>query len=249
MTQENLIQTLKDLGLSDKESLIYLTSLELGPAPILKISKFSGLKRPTVYLLVENLIKKGLMRIEITHLKKLYAAENPNRLESIFNQRKDELLKNLPFFQQLYTKDTDDSLIKYYEGLEAIKLLYLDMIADIRPGEDYLVISNIDIWYSLDPKFFQKFIEKRAKLDIKLRLLLQDTPIAHEHKKFERNFNEKIKLLPVGTNLSTNMVTTPRKVLLHLLNSNPMKAIVIENKTVSGMNKELFELIWNSIKE
>src|SRR4051812_8491190 len=98
ITRENLIKTLTDFGLSDKEALVYLTSLELGSSSVLKISKLSGLKRPTVYLIVDSLITKGLMSIEVKGFKKQYVAESPDRLEAIFNERKHELMKNLPYF-------------------------------------------------------------------------------------------------------------------------------------------------------
>ncbi|MDD5050272.1 MAG: helix-turn-helix domain-containing protein [Candidatus Pacebacteria bacterium] len=249
MTQntESLLKTLLDFGLSDKEAKVYLTALELGSTSVLKISQLSSLKRPTVYLVVESLLKKGLMSVEVKGFKKNYKAENPDRLETIFNERKQELLKSLPYFQEIYAQDKSSSFIKYYEGLSAIKLVYSDLLAEIKTGDDYLVIGNQEEWLSLDSKFFQKFIEKRAELKINLRLLFQDSTVAREHKKYERNFNEKIKILPKQTSLTTNLVITPRKVIIHQLKS-PTLAIVIENQNVSRMNKEMFEIIWNSIE-
>ncbi len=241
-----LLETLIHYGLSDKEALVYLTSLEIGPSTVLKRPRLCGVKRSTVYLTVDNLIKKGLMSIEIKGLKKSYKAENPDHLEAILHEKKRELLKNLPFFHEIYNKEKGDSFIRYYEGLEAVKLIYTDLLNEIEPGDDYLVIGNQEKWLSLDKNFFQNFTEKRAKLNIKLRLLFQDSIIAREHKKFERNYNEKVKILPPNTSLSTNMVITPKKVVIHQL-SDPIIAIVIENKNISRMNKEMFEIIWNSI--
>ena len=114
-------------------------------------------------------------------------------------------------------------------------------------GDDYLVIGNQEEWFSLDREFSQKFIEKRAKLNLNIRLLFQDSPLAREHKKFEKNYNEEVKILPKDTSLTTNMVITPRKVVIHQL-SIPMLAIVIENANVVKMNKEMFEMIWNSVR-
>ncbi len=247
INKESLLKTLLDFGLSEKEAIVYLTSLELGPSSVLKISKLCALKRPTVYLIVESLTKKGLMSIEIKGFKKYYKAENPDRLETIFNERKQELLKHLPFFHEIYAKDKSDSFIKYHEGLEAVKLIYSDLLDDIEPGDDYLVIGNQEAWLALDPHFFQKFIEKRAKLDIKLRLLFQDSQIAREHQKYERNYNEKVKILPKNTTLTTNFVITSKKIIIHQLTS-PVLAIVIQNKNITKMNVEMFEIIWNSIK-
>ncbi len=244
--RENLLASLKDFGLSDKESLVYLTALEAGPSPILRLSRLSGLKRPTVYVVVESLMKKGLMNIEVTGFKKGYVAEKPGRLEALFEEKRRELIKSLPFLEQIAAGDKNSAFIKYYEGLEAVKLVYKELLKEVQPNEDYLVIGNQEQWYSLDAKFFQKFIEDRAKLKIKIRVLLQDSEMAREHKKFERNYNEQIRILPPESVLSTNMVILPGKVVIQQLHA-PVFAIVIENESVARMNRELFEIIWKAL--
>lgn len=248
INKESLLESLSEFGLSDKEALVYLTSLELGSATILKIARLSDLKRPTVYLLVNTLTRKGLMSTEVKGFKKSYKAENPDRLESIFNERKKKLLERLPYFKEIYEKKDSNSFIKYYEGLNAIKLIYTELLDEMTPRDEYMVITNQQEWFELDPSFFKSFIEKRSKLDINVRMLFQDSEIAQEHKKFERNYNEKIKILPKGTNLTTNLVITPKKVIIHQL-TNQNLAIVIENENVYKMNKEMFEIMWNSIQD
>ncbi len=247
ITEESLERALADFGLSEKEAKIYMTGLGLGPTTMLRIAGVSGIKRPTAYLTVDSLIKKGLFSVQIKGFKKIYRAENPDRLEAVFEQKKQELTKALPFLRGLYSKDKSDSLIRYYEGLEAVKLVYQEILESVEPGDDYLVVGNQEEWLSLDKKFFENFIEKRSRLNLKIRLLFQDSEIARKHKKYQKNYNEKVKILPKDTSLTTNMVITPKKVVIHQLTS-PILAIVIENKNVSRMNKEMFEIMWNSIK-
>ncbi len=55
-----LINQLQKIGFSDKEAAVYLASLELGPATILELAKKAKVKRPTVHVLVEGFIKRGL---------------------------------------------------------------------------------------------------------------------------------------------------------------------------------------------
>ncbi len=243
--EESLQNSLMEFGLSEKEAKVYLVALGLGATTILKLTRLSGLKRPTVYTIVESLTKKGLFSIEIFGLKKTYRAENPNRLEVIFDQKKQELTRNLPILQDLYLKDKSDSFIRYYEGLEAVKLVYEEILETVNSGDDYMVIGNQEEWLSLDKKFFIKFIEKRAKLNLNIRLLFQDSNIAREHQKFEKNYNEKIKVLPPETTLTTNLVITSDRVIIHQL-TNPISAIVIQNKNVARMNKEMFEIMWKA---
>ncbi len=243
-----LVDTLKDIGLTENEAQIYYACLALGPATVLKISKSAQVKRTTVYSVVESLKQKGLMRIEIRGFKQLYVAEDPEKLEGILERRREEFKKNLPEFAALYNLKGGEGFIKYYEGLEAIKSLSEGLVRDIRPKENYMIISDQKKWYELDPKFFQEFTERRAKKDINVRLILQDSPVAREFKKFERNYHQKTRLLPKDVVLDIDIITTPQRVLFHQL-IPPIMAIVVENKSLIRANQELFEIIWSSLHE
>src|SRR3990170_8288815 len=242
---KQIIKTLQDIGLSENEAAVYVAGLSLGPTTAIKIARQTGIKRPTVYTVIESLKEKGLMNIEIKGFKQHYVSENPDRLKEVLEQRKKELNKKIPELQALFNLKGEEGSIKYYEGLEGIKSVYEGMIKDIKPHEDYVVISNLDKVLELDEKWFKDFFDRRAKLNINIRLLLQDTEKAREFKKYAKNINAKIKLLPSKTNLNTNLVITPQRVMIHQL-KYPIVAIVIENKSTIEMQQELFEIIWNT---
>lgn len=246
--QEQLLDILEKIGLSESESLVYLASLSLGANTILNIAKEAGLPRTTVYTIIESLKKKGLIFIEEKGFKKLYTPQNPEQLETMLEIRKQEFQKMLPEFSALYNLSGHDSLIQYYEGIEAVKTVYDKLIRDIGRHEDYLVIADQAAWYNQDPKFFQGFMERRAKLPIKIRMLLQDTPLAREHKKFQKNWNLHIKLLPKGTSLNTDLVITPQHVMVQQFNP-PVMALLINNQSIINLHKEMFEIMWNTLPE
>lgn len=246
MKNAKLTNILQNFGLTSKEADVYLASISLGPTTILKIARTAQIKRTTAYSVIESLKQKGLINIEIRGFKQFFVAENPEKLESIFESRKQQFKDSLPELLALYNLKGQESLIKYYEGLESIKGIYEQLLKEIKPHENYLVTGAQDQWYNLDPDFFQKFIQKRAKLPINIRMLFTDSKIAREHKKDSQNYNEKIKILPADTSLTTNLVITPQKVVIHQL-IPPVMAIVIENPSIVKMHQELFEIIWKSI--
>ena len=247
-SQAQLQQSLQNLGLSGHEAMVYWAALSLGPATIQNIARTAGLKRTGVYYVVESLRQQGLMSIEVRGLKQRYVAENPAKLESMFERRRSEFQKLLPEFSAIYNLKGGESLIKYYEGLPAVKNVYDDMLRDVRPHEDFLVISDTQRWTDLDPKFFLNWRTKRSKLPINRRLLLQDTPTAHDYQKFQKNYGELIKLLPASTKLTTNLMVIPRRIVIHQL-TPPIMAIVIENRSIIQMHQQLFEVLWQAITE
>lgn len=246
MQNTKLNDTLRDIGLTEKEATIYLASLSLGSSTVLKIARRSNMKRTTVYSVIDTLKEKGLIRIDLKGLKQKYIAENPEKLEVMLERRANEFQNKLPEFMALYKLKGEESTIKYYTGLEAMKNIYMDTLKEIKIHEDYLVIANQEKWYTLQSEFAQKFIEAQAKLKINICLLFQDSPIAREQKKFEKNFNRKIKILPAGTPLNVDTLLLPNKLIVLEL-TPPYMTVVIENKSLIELHREMFELIWHSI--
>ena len=248
MAKNKLFNTLINLGLTENEAAVYLASLSIGPSTILNISKTANIKRTTVYSVVESLKQKGLMNMELRGWKQLYVAENPDKLKSILNQRQEKLKENMPEFMALYNFKGGESFIKYYEGMEAIKSVYERLIKEVRTGEDYYITSNLKDIFTLDKEFFIDFSKRRSKLNINIKLLLENNEEGKEYKKYDKIFNQTSKLFTENIKLKTNLVVIPSMMVVHQL-APPVMAIVIENQSIIQMQKQFFEIIWSSIKE
>jgi sugar-specific transcriptional regulator TrmB len=246
MQDIKLLTILKNIGLEENEAIVYLTCLSLGPTTILKISRASGIKRTTIYGIIEMLKEKALIQIEVKGLKHYYTAENPEKLNLVLEQRKIEFQNKLPEFMAIYKLKGGESTIKYYTGLESMRNVYMETLKEIKPNEDYLVIANQEKWYNLDSNFSQKYIEERSKLNIKTRLLLQESKISEEHKKLERNYNQSVKILPKTNALNVDTILLPNKLITFEL-TPPYKTIIIENKSLIELHREMFELIWRGL--
>lgn len=248
MQNERLEKVLTDIGLSAGEARLYLTMLANGPSPILRLAKLSGLKRTTIYTVIERLQQFGIARVDVRGLKRLFVAEPPDRLEAVLASRKSLLTRHLGDLEKIAGAGGDTSFLKYYEGLAAVEGIYENILVSARGGDEYLALSDQAQWEELDKDFFPRYQERRARSTFKVRLILQDSPSARHSQEFARNINAQVRILPEGTNLSTNLVVTPQRVLIHQL-SAPIIGIVIENKSVIQMHREMFEVIWKSLSD
>lgn len=69
------------IGLSDKEAATYLKLLELGSGSVQKIAGATGIKRVTMYVIIDRLKQFGLVN-ELGEGKKVrYRAAHPSSLE------------------------------------------------------------------------------------------------------------------------------------------------------------------------
>ena len=248
MQNSKLIAILKDLGLSEHEAQVYFAALSLGRTTILKISRASAVKRTTIYSVLENLKRRGLIRVELKGWKTFYVAESPERLEQIMESRKEKLRKAFPEFMSLFNLEGGESVIKYYEGMEALKGTMEDTLKLMKPDDWYLIISNSTTWHERDPKWFYGFLERRAQVPLQTRALFQDSEFARLYLQKQHFYKQPSKILPPGTPFSALMTITPYRLVIQQL-AEPMMAIVVENKSIIQMQKELFEIIWRALPE
>ncbi len=245
-TMENTnLSGLIELGLNEKEAQLYLAALKMGPTTVQLLSLESGIKRATVYSCIESLIAKGLLHTEIKGVRKLFVPESPDKLTLLLERKKQTLVDIIPQLTQQYLHlAPSTNTIKIYHGVEGVKSIYDHILDDLKPKDEYLILSDEQKWYKLDPIYFENFKRKRAKLALNVKLLLQDTPHARAVIKKQKRYNQTIKILPSHVDIDTNMLITPHKMLIIQL-INPIFALVIENKSLVHMNQTLFNLLWN----
>lgn len=248
MEQSEILDAITDLGLSQKESQVYLAAVTSGPTNIKNLSRLSGVNRTTIYPIFERLKSLGLMSLDLRGFKKFYVAESPQRLKSILETKQQKFFGVIDQLQAMYTLQPGDTQIKSYEGLAAIKSVYESLLTEVKAGEDYLIISSGLKWYELDPKFFDKFLARRALLDIKVRAIMTKGWFSEIYKKKRTVLNEKVRLFPESTNFTANIVVIPSKIVIHQL-EDPVWAMVIENKNIITVFQQIFEFVWNQLTE
>lgn len=248
MIDSTVFRTLQKIGLTDKEAKVYFSALRLGPSVVLAISKDSGVKRSTVYSIIESLSKRGLMRKEIHGIKEYFVAAEPDKLERLLDEQTEALHSILPQLNALHHLKGSESVIKYYEGIESLKTVYLEILDMVRSREDYYVLSDSTKWYSLAPDFFSEFLERRSKLDIVVRHIFSASSLSATHVKGHRRMNEVYKFLPKKAEIATNLVVIPRRVFVHSL-VPPIIGMVIENQALIQMHREMYNVMWNSLPE
>ncbi|OHA02166.1 MAG: hypothetical protein A3C12_01140 [Candidatus Sungbacteria bacterium RIFCSPHIGHO2_02_FULL_49_20] len=82
----NLLKTLSQLGLSEKESLVYIGLLEGGEMSAIKLSRGTELHRQFVYNSLSTLKEKGLV-LQISTAPAKWRAQNPRKLIALAEER------------------------------------------------------------------------------------------------------------------------------------------------------------------
>lgn len=125
---DHLTLELTNLGLSEKEATVYLALLELSPAAVQDVAVRAGVNRTTTYLLVDALMRRGVVSTTTHGKKQLFVAEPPERLLTVLRlQRREleekerELLVAIPLLNALHNSRKEKPQIRYFEGAEGVR--------------------------------------------------------------------------------------------------------------------------------
>ena len=100
-------EALKNLGLNEIESKIYVTLLEKGAVQANSIAKIVGTKRTTIYAILHSLCDRGILTTIVEKKKTFYSAEKPYHLAGIFQKKLQNFESMVPFLESLEKKNTE----------------------------------------------------------------------------------------------------------------------------------------------
>lgn len=236
-----------EIGLKEHEARVYLALLSRGVATVLQISRESGVKRTTVYSVLDSLKSLGVIHTERTPSKTRYRAEAPDVLERLLERRRVAFRQSLPELEALYNMSGESSHFSFYEGLPAIKNVYANLLQEHKRGDEYRVMTDVDTWKNLDEAFFTAFLEKRAKKGVRVRSLFVPSAAGQYIAEHADNYLQTVRLLPKGTELSMNMIITEDKVVMHQL-VEPVFAVITKNASIVSLHRQVFDMLWAKTK-
>lgn len=227
---------LKQAGLTENESRVYLALIDLGPALAGQISRKTGLHRRTIYDITEMLIKKGLIGYIVQNNKKLFQASNPNRLLEIIQEKQNLLLPIVQELQQKFVKTKQKEQTNFYKGKEGLKTVFEDQLN----AKEILILGASPRAYDILQFYFKWYDKKRKAKKIKSRIIATD-------KKIKRIPLAEIKYLPQKYENPVAVNIYEDKTAIILWAAEPI-AIVIKNKELTKGYKNYFELMWKIAK-
>ncbi|MCP4297106.1 MAG: hypothetical protein GY786_16000 [Proteobacteria bacterium] len=161
----NLKEILSSIGLGEKKADVYLALMELGTASVLEISKKAGIKRPTVYDILEDLCHKNLVTQTFSGKKRKFTAENPSRLKQIPRQQEEQIEQMLPQLDALFNLSPQKPKLKYYQGVEGVRYVNDDVLT-VRNKEYFYFGSSQNMLQILGEEYLENYVKKRIEKGI-----------------------------------------------------------------------------------
>lgn len=245
----NLPEIIKNLGFTNKEVLAYLALLELGEASVQQIAKKSGLKRTTLYPILDQLAAQNYISFVIKDNKHLYFAYPPQKLFNEFKLKYENLKQSLPQLDAIYNLKKDKPKISFYEGREAYKKIYDDTLDLPKNSQIYEFTSLKNVWRFIPKSYEEEYIKRRMAKKIRNKIIAVDSPETQAWLEHAPQELREILLIPTPNNQITAAIEIyGNKIGIISLTRNFM-GVVIESRELSQLFKIAFNLMWIGAKQ
>jgi sugar-specific transcriptional regulator TrmB len=244
---------LNQLGLSAKEAEIYQIMLRHGKTPASKILPETKLKRTTVYSILEDLAKKGIIEKDESGAVIEFRAKHPyalkEYLESQVSQIKtaeSKLDAILPDFISFYNSAQNRPGVKFYEGTEGIKKVLADTLKD-NPQKEIFTFSDVAGYSQYLKEWNQSYYSKeRLKHNIFERVIIPNHSQALEYMKDYKG-NEVTDIVFIDNNLfpfSTEINLYNGKVSFVTFSEKEHMGVIVQSEEIFRTLKSVFEFCW-----
>ncbi len=236
----DLISILKNLGLSEKESKVYLASTEVGTAPVSEIAKKAHINRVTTYDILEKLKQKGIVSYFTKKKIKYFSCTKPETLLEEFEKRTNELRIALPKLKRL-TGETNHPRVRYFEGIEGIKAIYADTLT---AKTEILNFSNSTEIRKQWVNYDEEYVSKRAKKKIYLKGICPKDKAGETVHAEDKKYHREFRLLPSNQFDFTNEINIYDDKVSIISFKDELIGMIIESHEIANSQRAIFDMCW-----
>lgn len=244
----NTLQSLRAIGLEDKQARIYLYMLEQPKSAEMTafvIARGVDMPRSTVYLALGELELRKLVSSYKKNNVLRYLVADPKRLSRELDEKQEILGSILPTLQALSKDAAHSSSVQTFTGVEGIKIVFDDIFDNphLKGIREYHTIAHPKLTAEI-PKFFKKKMDYKKKLNIFSKIIVPEEFKANPPEEYFSNSHREARYLPGPTFEGTSIVYG-KKVALFSHKDNDVYSMIIDSPAITEMLDHIFISLWN----
>lgn len=177
--KKNLYTSLKELGLTESEANLYITSLALGPATIAALSEHVKMPRPNMYKVIAGLEAHELARFsERKKYARTFVVEPPTKVLELVRKKRETvaeldhtLVAAMPDLLAQYHQGETPTKIKVFQGKEQYIDIFFQVLEETKGPISFFGSAdefiNLISWPTEEA-----WIKKRVERGIHINVLL-----------------------------------------------------------------------------
>jgi sugar-specific transcriptional regulator TrmB len=242
--REDLAKELQKIGLSENEAKVYLAGLELGPSTAQMIAAKATVSRPTTYIMIESLIKRGLMSSFQKGKKRFFVSGKPAQLLYILEQQKRIIEVQTETMKKIVSRlevreDSDLMPVVVYEGLDSTREIqnYLS-----QNTEELLEMVPEDLAREYIPPIYPGDVRENFSRKFKIKSLYTNKQGVQGKKKENVEFRF---LSPDKFPIKSEVLIAGNRVFLSNFDSRHLTIQIIDKKIADSF-RAIFYSVWET---
>ena len=250
---------LKQLGFSEKEILVYLTILENGKISPAIISSLANIKRPTVYAVGKELLKRGVITEDMEGPGGYFVALPPEHLLEAVKREEQQIAEKKKIIKEAIGELESLPKSKSYS---VPKMRFIDeynvkdfLYRQVPVWEASMIRTKNPTWWGfqdhtfVENKELREWIEwywKRAPQEIDLKLISNDSQIETEMK--EKNFSKRlIRYWKKNSQFTATNWILGDYVIFVMSKHRPHYLVEIHDAVYAENMRQVFQNVWEVI--
>ncbi len=244
----NIYTSLKELGLTESEADLYITSLSLGPSTIATLAEHLGIPRPNVYKVIVGLEKHGLAKFsERKRYARTFVVEPPSMVlqkvrdkSETMTEMGQTLVSAMPDLLALYHQGETPTKIKIFGGREQYIGAFFSVLEE---SKDSLFLGSAkDAINLLSWEKEREWIKKKVKRGIHSKAIFLPSEEAETLKAQDKEHLRETRILKGATPFVTSFQVFANKAFIW----QPKAALVIliEDEFIVEMLRSIFNVLW-----
>lgn len=243
--KENL-QLIANLGLSPKAAKAYLALLELGEASVQSLAKKSGVKRTSLYYVLNELTAAGALIKTKRNKKIFYIPAEPSSLLKTVRGKIFDVEQSLPQLESIRHSTYKKPRIYFLYGPQGFKHIW-DMIFKSKSKEFSIITDGVSFLDFVREKYIlQEIIKKKKALGVKSKQIIMNSEYAKKIIAKDLQENRESKVISPRYKLPfTELICDTFVAFISPRWDDTL--FVIENANFAETRKNMFEALWEKL--
>ncbi len=233
-----MLEKLQRIGLSKKESEIYLALAKKEDSTANELAKETSTNRTVCYNTLQQLMEKGIVSYSKKNNVRIYAIANPNTLLSDVREKEDIIKELIVDLKKIKRKKSGKKSVEVFEGRNGLKQIF----NEIRNCSELYVLNATGLIFEkleFSAAHIIKDINKTKNVKIIGTNSMKKTNLAKLSK-------GKIKYLPKKADNFATTFIFDGKIIIQTIKDKPF-LIKIEEESIYQGYKKCFNIFWNTL--